>query len=105
MEYLFSVVAHINFLFFSSLLEETLTRNQRNLKQRHDLEAHWAAHSLKKRAREMQEKLDAEAPGVLLQEQCDKYHRCDQCTRIPENEGKSNVWSESRYVSGSRLII
>lgn len=87
------------------LLQETLVRNQLNLQQRQDLEKTWARQALKKRSREIEEKLRARSPGLLLQEQCDKYSGCGQCTRRKSNYGQSNVWSETRYVSGSRLII
>merc|ERR1712080_498051 len=73
----------------AELLEETLIRNSLNLQQRKELE----------------EKLRARSTGLLLQEQCDKYASCDQCTRKRTNYGRSNVWSESRYVSGSRLMV
>lgn len=42
---------------------------------------------------------------MLIHEQCDKYHRCKQCGRRPQNCGESNVWSESRFIPGSRLIV
>ncbi|XP_057306589.1 coiled-coil domain-containing protein 81-like isoform X2 [Hydractinia symbiolongicarpus] len=89
----------------TELLQETLVRSQLNLQQRKDLENTWALHAMKKKSKEFEEKLWARSPGLLLQEQCDKYKRCVQCTRKPMNIGISNVWAESRYVSGSRLII
>jgi len=87
------------------LLEETLVRNSLNLQQRKELEKTWAVHDMKKKAKELEEKLRDRSPGLLLQEQCDKYDSCNQCTRKPTNYGRSNVWSESRYVSGSRLMV
>ena len=80
-------------------------RNQANLKQRQDLEKTWARQALKKRGREIEDKLRDYSAGMLLQEQCDKYQRCGQCTRHTGNYGQSNVWSETRYVSGSRLMV
>jgi len=91
--------------FSSSLLQETLVRNQLNLRQRQDLEKTWAQQAYKKRTQEIESKLRARSPGLLLQEQCDKYSRCCQCTRHQVNCGQSNVWSETRYVSGSRLMV
>jgi len=89
----------------AELLEETLIRNSLNLQQRKELEKTWAVHDMKKKAKELEEKLRTRSPGLLLQEQCDKYASCDQCTRKQTNYGRSNVWSESRYVSGSRLMV
>merc|ERR1719206_1069204 len=87
----------------TDLLHETLVRNSLNLQQRKELEKTWAVHDMHKKAKELEEKLRARSPGLLLQEQCDKYASCNQCTRKQANYGRSNVWSESRYVSGSRL--
>jgi len=87
------------------LLQETLHRNQLNLQQRQDLEKTWARQALKKRSREIEDKLRARSPGLLLHEQCDKYSGCAQCTRRKSNYGQGNVWSETRYVSGSRLMV
>ena len=95
----------ISIFFSNSLLQETLHRNQLNLQQRQDLEKTWARQALKKRSREIEDKLRARSPGLLLHEQCDKYAGCGQCTRRKSNYGHSNVWSETRYVSGSRLMV
>lgn len=89
----------------AELLEETLVRNTLNLQQRKELERTWAINDMKKKAKELEERLRARSPGLLLQEQCDKYANCNQCTRKQTNYGRSNVWSESRYVSGSRLMV
>jgi len=89
----------------ADLLQETLARSNLNLKQRQDLEKTWAVHATNKRTKEMEEKLRGRSAGLLLQEQCDKYKKCAQCPRRLDNCGQSNVWAETRYVSGSRLII
>jgi len=89
----------------ADLLQETLARSNLNLKQRQDLEKTWAVHATNKRTKEMEEKLRGRSAGLLLQEQCDKYKKCAQCPRRLDNGGQSNVWAETRYVSGSRLII
>lgn len=96
---------NFEYVFAFSLLQETLVRNQVHLSQRQDLEKTWAAHAMSKRAKEMEERMRARSPGMLLQEQCDKYKRCGQCNRYNRNVGQSNVWTESRYVSGSRLMV
>ncbi|XP_028409900.1 coiled-coil domain-containing protein 81-like [Dendronephthya gigantea] len=76
-----------------------------SLKTRRDLEKSWAENLRRKQEREHEEILRLRSPGVLIQEQCDKYHRCEQCGRRPWNCGESNIWRESRYISGSRLIV
>ena len=76
-----------------------------SLQARRALENSWAETMRRKQERDQQESLRIGSPGVLIQEQCDKYHRCEQCGRRPWNCGESNIWHESRYISGSRLIV
>ncbi|KXJ13436.1 coiled-coil domain-containing protein 81 [Exaiptasia diaphana] len=80
-------------------------RHQEHLQTRRSLEQSWAEHVQKKKSREDEERERSLSPGMLIHEQCDKYKRCNQCGRRPQNCGESNVWSESRYVPGSRLIV
>lgn len=80
-------------------------RHQERLDARRSLEDSWAASVNRKRDVELEEYQRAQSPGMLIHEQCDKYRRCKQCGRRPHNCGESNVWSESRYIPGSRLIV
>ncbi|KAL9968746.1 hypothetical protein ACROYT_G020866 [Oculina patagonica] len=80
-------------------------RHQERLGARRSLEESWAANVCRKQEQELEERRRAHSPGMLIHEQCDKYHRCKQCGRRPQNCGESNVWSESRYIPGSRLIV
>ncbi|KAJ7363411.1 Coiled-coil domain-containing protein 81 [Desmophyllum pertusum] len=80
-------------------------RHQERLDARRSLEDNWAANACRKKDVELEERRNAQSPGMLIHEQCDKYHRCKQCGRRPQNCGESNVWSESRYIPGSRLIV
>jgi len=80
-------------------------RHQERLDARRSLEESWAACAARKKDLELEERQRAQSPGMLIHEQCDKYHRCKQCGRRPQNCGESNVWSESRYIPGSRLIV
>ncbi|CAH3032430.1 unnamed protein product [Porites lobata] len=80
-------------------------RHQERLDARRSLEDSWAASVNRKRDLELEEYQRAQSPGMLIHEQCDKYRRCKQCGRRPHNCGESNVWSESRYIPGSRLIV
>ncbi|KAK2557970.1 Coiled-coil domain-containing protein 81 [Acropora cervicornis] len=80
-------------------------RHQERVDTRRALEESWAANAAHKRDIDQEERQLAQSPGMLIHEQCDKYHRCKQCGRRPQNCGESNVWSESRYIPGSRLIV
>lgn len=80
-------------------------RHQERLDARRSLEDSWAVSVNRKRDLELEEYQRAQSPGMLIHEQCDKYRRCKQCGRRPHNCGESNVWSESRYIPGSRLIV
>lgn len=73
---------------------------------RKDLEQNW------KQAQEEKKQRDADdrnhrlgVDGGLVHEQCDKYKRCTQCQRKLENIGESNIWSETRYVPGCRVMV
>ncbi|CAB1327491.1 unnamed protein product, partial [Coregonus sp. 'balchen'] len=41
----------------------------------------------------------------LLIDQCEQYRRCYQCKRKTENCGETNIWKESHYMPGSRLMV
>nr|XP_015219565.1 PREDICTED: coiled-coil domain-containing protein 81 [Lepisosteus oculatus] len=41
----------------------------------------------------------------LLMDQCEKYRRCFQCKRRTTNCGESNIWKDTRYIPGSRLMV
>ncbi|XP_056013773.1 coiled-coil domain-containing protein 81-like isoform X4 [Ostrea edulis] len=87
------------------LMEDRSKRFQHRSLNRKRLEEDWAESSKQKREREMQERLHHLAPGALLHEQCDKYNRCQQCKKKLNNCGESNIWRESRYIPGSRLMV
>uniref|UniRef100_A0A8C3RL04 Coiled-coil domain containing 81 n=1 Tax=Chelydra serpentina TaxID=8475 RepID=A0A8C3RL04_CHESE len=66
----------------------------------------WQKSAGMKRLREVEEKLFERAGDkLMLLDQCERYRRCFQCKRRTTNCGESNVWSESRYVPGSRLMV
>eukprot|EP00794_Sanderia_malayensis_P000560 gene560-1217_t len=88
------------------LLEESVYRNKEQVNLRRDLEDTWLQAAKSKQMREKEERRRAQSPGVLLHEQCSKYyHRCKECKRKLANSGESNVWSDSRYLSGSRIMV
>lgn len=43
--------------------------------------------------------------GMLVHEQCDQYKRCAQCQRNLNNLGKTNLWKDTRYIPGTRIMV
>ena len=78
----------------------------RMTKIRKHLESEWANAYIEKKERDMHERKHRMASdGELVYEQCDKYKRCAQCQRKTENCGESNIWSDTRYVPGCRVMV
>ena len=91
--------------FVARLREDRAERYERLFKSRKNLESEWIQAVEVKKAREAEERLRSRIPGNLLLEQSDPYKRCGQCKRTLNNTGESNIWRESRYIPGSRLIV
>ncbi|XP_072178987.1 coiled-coil domain-containing protein 81-like isoform X1 [Diadema setosum] len=87
------------------LIADRAARFEQAFQTRKSLEDTWKEAAALKKSREEDQKLRVQSPGILLHEQCDRYNRCQQCLRVLKNCGESNIWSESRYIPGSRLII
>ncbi|XP_033741100.1 coiled-coil domain-containing protein 81-like isoform X1 [Pecten maximus] len=87
------------------LMEDRGTRFTNRYHLRKRLESDWQKAATMKKNNEMDERLRALSPSLLVHEQCDKYKRCGQCKRKMVNCGESNIWSESRYIPGSRLMV
>ncbi|KAM3934534.1 coiled-coil domain-containing protein 81 [Leptodactylus fuscus] len=69
------------------------------------LQEDWSKSSENKRKKELKEELYLQAGSELLLDQFEKYRRCFQCKRRTSNCGETNVWCESRYIPGSRLMV
>lgn len=89
----------------NELMEDRSYKFKRRFDKRKDLEEDWNKAAHIKKEKEMEDRLHALSPSLLLHEQCDKYSRCRQCKRKMKNCGESNIWSESRYIPGSRLMV
>ena len=73
---------------------------------RKDLEDEWFNALAEKKLRDKNDREHRMAPdGGLVHEQCDKYKRCAQCQRKTQNVGESNIWNETRYTSGCRVMV
>ncbi|XP_030851180.1 coiled-coil domain-containing protein 81-like [Strongylocentrotus purpuratus] len=87
------------------LIADRAARFEQAFQTRKSLEETWKEADALKKSREEEQVLKLQSSGILLHEQCDQYHRCEQCLRVLKNCGESNIWSESRYIPGSRLIM
>ncbi|XP_056464007.1 coiled-coil domain-containing protein 81-like [Gadus chalcogrammus] len=72
---------------------------------RASLEDTWRDSARLKLRREEEEKSFRRSGGTLLLDQGDQHRRCHQCKRKPGNQGQSNIWRESCYTSGSRIMM
>ncbi|XP_071956256.1 coiled-coil domain-containing protein 81-like isoform X3 [Antedon mediterranea] len=87
------------------LVSDRAARHEKSYEMRKTLENSWQKAAHCKHKQEEKDKLRVQSPGILLHEQCEDYHRCGQCMRQLANCGESNIWSESRYIPGSRLMV
>ncbi|XP_041353947.1 coiled-coil domain-containing protein 81-like isoform X2 [Gigantopelta aegis] len=87
------------------LLDDRAHRFKTRMNTRKHLEDNWCRTVHMKRARDAEEHLASLCPEGLVHEQCDKYRRCRQCQRKLGNKGVTNIWCETRYIPGSRLMV
>jgi hypothetical protein len=92
--------------FYNSILSDRRERHRRALTIRKDLETNWIQSMNEKHQRDQDEKMYLKAPeGILVHEQCDQYKRCAQCQRNLNNNGKTNLWKDTRYIPGTRIMV
>ncbi|KAL1021775.1 hypothetical protein UPYG_G00017790 [Umbra pygmaea] len=72
---------------------------------RASLEDTWSRSAGLKRCRDLKEREFISSRSGLLIDQCEQYRRCYQCKRKTTNCGETNIWKESRYIPGSRLMV
>lgn len=93
------------YLFIKRLRVDRAQRFQRMVDMRKNLEKNWNKANGDKKLRDLDEKGHRLAhDGTLVHEQCDKYKRCAQCQKDVKNCGESNIWADTRYVAGTRLM-
>lgn len=96
---------HVLIFFFFSLKDERAFKHMVRFQSRRRLENDWHIMAEDKKIREYDDHLQSLSPGILVHEQCDQYKRCHQCKRRLQNCGESNLWSESRYIPGTRIMV
>jgi hypothetical protein len=91
--------------YFIRLRVDRANRFKRMVEMRKNLELNWHKADFEKKLRDGEEKGHRLAhDGTLVHEQCDKYKRCAQCKKDVKNCGESNIWADTRYVAGTRLM-
>ncbi|KAK9402538.1 coiled-coil domain-containing protein 81 [Crotalus adamanteus] len=66
----------------------------------------WRKSAGLKRQKDYEEKLFQRAGDkLMLLDQCARYRRCYQCKKGLNKFGEKNIWTDSKYIPGSRLIV
>ncbi|XP_070800132.1 coiled-coil domain-containing protein 81 [Pituophis catenifer annectens] len=66
----------------------------------------WRKSAGLKRQRDYEEKLFQRAGDkLMLLDQCARYRRCYQCKKGLNKFGENKIWTDSKYIPGSRLIV
>ncbi|XP_029603298.1 coiled-coil domain-containing protein 81 isoform X1 [Salmo trutta] len=87
------------------LINDHINRFEKLRNLRASLEETWRRSANLKRHRDREEKEFIRSGSSLLIDQCEQYRRCYQCKRKTENCGETNIWKESHYIPGSRLMV
>ncbi|XP_030582265.1 coiled-coil domain-containing protein 81 [Archocentrus centrarchus] len=69
------------------------------------LEQEWSSSMKHKHKQEEDERRFLRSAGQLLVDKLAEYRCCCQCKRRTTNCGETNIWKDSRYPSGSKLMI
>ncbi|KAJ3593124.1 hypothetical protein NHX12_005461 [Muraenolepis orangiensis] len=88
-----------------ALILEHIARFETTKDLRASLEDAWRTNNRLKLRREEDENSFRRFGGDLLLDQCSQHRRCHQCKRKPGNHGDSNIWKESYYSAGSRVMM
>ncbi|KAL6481486.1 hypothetical protein MHYP_G00095660 [Metynnis hypsauchen] len=87
------------------LIADRISRYERLRSLRASLEDTWNRSADLKHHRDLEERAFIRSGSELLIDQCEQYRRCYQCKRKTSNCGESNIWKESHYIPGSRLMV
>ncbi|GAB1604983.1 coiled-coil domain-containing protein 81-like, partial [Argonauta hians] len=87
------------------LINDRAMKYQRNHQLYKELETDWKHRVTMKERNLMKYKEKASQLDMLVQDQCDRYHRCQQCKRCLWNRGTRNIWEDSYFLPGSRHLL
>ncbi|XP_016111743.1 coiled-coil domain-containing protein 81-like [Sinocyclocheilus grahami] len=87
------------------MLDERIRRYEKLRLLRAACEESWHRSADLKHQRDREELNSRRFGGQTLTEQLGKYERCSQCKRSTANRGESNVFRDTDYVTGARLML
>uniref|UniRef100_A0A670XRV4 Coiled-coil domain containing 81 n=1 Tax=Pseudonaja textilis TaxID=8673 RepID=A0A670XRV4_PSETE len=94
------------FGYSSRWIAEKGERMERLFQMNLAIQEDWRKSAGLKRQRDYEEKLFQRAGDkLMLLDQCARYRRCYQCKKGLNHFGKTNIWTDSKYIPGSRLIV
>ncbi|XP_063070047.1 coiled-coil domain-containing protein 81-like [Engraulis encrasicolus] len=85
--------------------EDQVTRHRKLCGMREALDEAWTKSMEARRRREQEEKDFLRAGGCLVLDGCENFKCCRRCTRRLSFSGGTNIWKESRYQAGARLMV
>ncbi|XP_016307516.1 coiled-coil domain-containing protein 81 [Sinocyclocheilus anshuiensis] len=87
------------------MLDERIRRYEKLCLLRAACEENWHRSADLKHQRDREGLNSRRFGGQTLTEQLGKYERCSQCKRSTANRGESNVFRDTSYVTGARLML
>lgn len=87
------------------MLEERICHYERLRRLRAACEENWQHNVNMKHQREQEELNIRRFGGQTLTDQLGKYERCSRCKRNTADRGRTNLFRDMNYVSGSRLML
>ncbi|KAI2668857.1 Coiled-coil domain-containing protein 81 [Labeo rohita] len=87
------------------MLEERICHYERLRLLRAACEENWQRSADLKRQRDQEELNIRRFGGQTLTDQLGKYERCRQCKRNTANCGETNIFRDTNYVTGARLML
>ncbi|XP_014903060.1 coiled-coil domain-containing protein 81 isoform X2 [Poecilia latipinna] len=89
----------------TELMRDATNHFEKKRAVRKSLEDDWSRSAELKHKREDEERRFLRSPGKLLVDKLEECQRCWRCKRRTTNCGETNIWKDSRYLSGSQFMI
>ncbi|KAJ8003703.1 hypothetical protein DPEC_G00151070 [Dallia pectoralis] len=87
------------------LVSDNIKRSSELRNLRASLEDTWIHTANLKRQGDLEEREFIRSGSGLLIDQCKQFRHCNQCKRKTTNSGETNIWKESGYMPGSRIMV
>uniref|UniRef100_A0A087YFC8 CCDC81 HU domain-containing protein n=1 Tax=Poecilia formosa TaxID=48698 RepID=A0A087YFC8_POEFO len=89
----------------TELMRDATNQFEKKRAVRKSLEDDWSRSVELKHKQEDEERRFLRSPGKLLVDKLEESQRCWRCKRRTTNCGETNIWKDSRYLSGSQFMI